>query len=307
MITPDSLTEKLESSNVGFHRYGEKKNHHSLFCFMEGKHDSDYYLSPIRAICGDDVVIIDCNNKKGVLEVYDMVYKVDHIHYKLAFFIDRDFDDSVGNPNIFETDCYSIENYYCTKDVFERILFHEFHIPEDADYREDVITFFEEEFDKFHKTVDLYNAFYSLLHKYEREHNVEYNIKLGSKFPNDLAIINVGHCTRTYTLKDLLSKYNIDSDIISNEDVEAECMKLWEKNPFWAFRGKYEIEFMYKLLMFLVTNANSKDKNTPKIIKKKISTNLNGETFMIDYANFAVIPNTLRQYLSKWVYKTSSN
>ena len=298
VINPSTLSEKVESTNVGYHRYLEKKNHHSLFCFMEGKHDPDYYLGVIRTICGDDCITIACGNKSNVMDVYNSVFRVDHDRYRLAFFIDKDFDDSVNDPNIFETDRYSIENYYCSLEAFKRMLKYGIGIPEDADYWQDVVDFFLVQFDQFHHTVDLFNAFYSLLHKYEREKNVVFKLNLCDNFPSDLAEINVNRCSKTYNLQNILDKYMISSGVMTQAEVNAECARLWKLDPFKVFRGKFEIDMLYKILTYLITDANTNQHS--RIIKKKVSMRLNGFSFMADLAQYADIPDSLRIYLGKW-------
>ncbi len=297
-ITPATLSLKVESTNIGYHRYLEKKNSHSLFCFMEGKHDPDYYLGVIRPICGDDCITIECGNKRNVLDVYNSIYQVDNSKYKLAFFVDKDFDEAVNNTDIFETDRYSIENYCCSLDAFKRILKYGLGIPEDVDYWQDVVNFYLTKFDQFHHTVDLFNAFYSLLHQYERKKGVVFKLNLKENFPSDLADINVNHCSRTYKLQDLFSKFHVNPDVMTELEVNTECSRLWALDPFKVFRGKYEIEMLYRLLSFLITDANTNPQS--RVIKKKVSMSLNGNGFMASLAQWADIPDSLRMYLSKW-------
>ena len=297
-INPATLSEKVESTNVGYHRYLEKKNHHSLFCFMEGKHDPDYYLGHIRSICGDDFIVIECGNKRNVLDVYNSVFDKEHDKYKLSFFIDKDFDEPINNPNIFETDCYSIENYYCSQNAFKRILKYGLGIPEEADYWQNVVDFYLAQYGQFHHTVDLFNAFYSLIHKYERDNNIVYRLNLCECFPSDLANTNVNSCSKTYTLQKLLDKYSIGADVMTQDEVDAECVRLWNLDPFKVFRGKFEIDMLYKLLNYLISDANNNSQT--RIIKKKVSISLNGHSFMADLAQYADIPDSLRTYLGKW-------
>lgn len=296
MVTPNSLSEKLNDVTVPFHKYIEKKNNSSLFCFVEGDNDSDYYLGIIRNNYGEDYELIPCGNKKNVLCIYSQIYDTDNKRYKLAFFIDKDFDEPIQNPNIYETEGYSIENYYCTEESFIRILKFEFKI-KDNECIEALLSLFREQFENFHKTVDLFNAFYSLIRKREKELNTNYGIILNCKFPSVFGNIEVGNCNKKYNLQSLFQAYNIQSSIIKEEEVEAERKRLWELNPFMSFRGKYEIEFYQKLLTFIVNDANQK-KGENRIIKKRISTNLNGKRFMSVLSQYAYIPERLKEYLS---------
>lgn len=297
-ITPDVLTQKLEKTNIGVHRYLEKKNDHSLFCFMEGKHDPDYYLGVIRSICGDDCIIIVCGNKSNVLDSYNNFFQIDHDRYRLAFFIDKDYDEPINNPNIFETDCYSIENYYCSPEAFKRILKYGIGVPDDVDWRHDVIDFYMNQFHQFHQTVDLFNAFYSLLHKYEREKNVFFKLNLDDSFPTELANTNVNKCSKLYTLQNILDKYGIEEKVMTEAEVIVEMNRLWALDPFKVFRGKFELDMLFKIMNYLINDAN-KNLCAP-IIRKKVSMHLNGKSLMSDLAQFADIPDGLRTYLAKW-------
>ena len=297
-INPSTLSAKIESTNIGYHRYLEQKNRHSLFCFMEGKHAPDYYLGIIRSICGDDTVTIACGNKHNVIDIYDTVYQTDHERYKLAFFIDKDYDEPINNPDFYETECYSIENNYCSLDSFKRIIKYGFCVSEDADYWQDIIDFFNLQFDQFHHTVDLFNGFYSCLHQYERANNVVFKLNLEETFPKDLASISVNGCVKNYTLQDLLNKYGVGNDVMTEEQVDNECARLWGLDPFIVFRGKFELEMLYKILDYLKNDANKK--TGPHIIKKKVSMGLNGFSIMADLAQYAEIPDKLRVYLGKW-------
>ena len=100
-----------------------------IYCFYEGKTDSDYYYNLFPKNKRDNIFNIVCNGKSGILSICryikdDIIYQT----YKLLYFIDKDFDPSynVTNPDltglIFETTGYSVENYYCSINCFKRIL-----------------------------------------------------------------------------------------------------------------------------------------------------------------------------------------
>lgn len=301
MITPNVLSEKIEEIIVPFHKYNEKKNRHSLFCFVEGNNDSDYYLDKIRIIYGEDFELIICNNKKNVICIYSLLFDTDKTRYKLAFFIDRDFDEPINNSDIYETESYSIENYYCTEDSFVRLIKYEFKIEENDECFNALITFYREQFELFHKTVDLFNAFYSLIQKREKELKTSFDINLECKFPSIFATVEVDNCVKHYTVQSILKKYNINECIIDEDEIEKERQRLWKLNPFMSFRGKYEIEFYQKLLTYLINNANQKKGGEDnRIIKKKITANLNGKRFMSNLSQYAFIPQRLKDYLSRY-------
>lgn len=295
IITPDSLLKEAANVNEAYHIYLLKKNGKTLFCFTEGKHDSDYYMDKVRCFYGDDFIILDCKGKGKVVEMYNKIFPNDKDKEKLAFFVDKDFDLPLKNSDIFETDYYSIENYYCTPSAFERILLYGMKIKKQEEI-DNLMKFYIDEFDKFHRTVDLFNAFYSILHQYERRTGQEFKLNLGEKFDKTLASVSVDNFMKNYTLATLLTKYSIPTDAMTNEEVDSERIRLLHLGPFITFRGKYEIEFLWKILNYLVSDGNHEKKN----VKKKISLSLNEVTFMSDFSQYADIPNSLRDYIAKF-------
>ena len=114
-ITKENIKKTVESSiSVVYQKFQfhcKEENKTKLFCFFEGK-DAPYYSSRIKNYF-DDYINFKCNNKANVIKLYKKINNKKS-DYLLAFFIDRDFDDSLENPDIYETPTYSIENLYCT-------------------------------------------------------------------------------------------------------------------------------------------------------------------------------------------------
>lgn len=295
-ITPQNLSSKRNDFVVCKQRYLLEKGRYPIVCFVEGKHDSDYYLDKFRNHLGEDFGIVVCMNKKNVLRAYENFYETDHQAIKLGFFVDHDFEPSVNNPNVFETDRYAIENYYCSEEVLCRILKFGMKIE-----NENVIAkakeFHREQFENFHETVCEFNAFYSLVKQKELVNKVCYKVCLDDKFPKDLADVEVGKFDKKYTLRDLLDFYSLDKSVVTQKEIDKECKRLNAKSPFVSYRGKYELEFMYKILCKLVDDTNKRTTN--RIIQQKISANLNKKSFMSDYAQYADIAIGLKDYLNR--------
>ena len=288
MINPIDLLQKGRQENVPFHKYLLSKNKNILICFVEGINDSDYYLGKINTLCGEEFEIIECSSKANVLSVYEEIQKRGFPINDLAFFIDRDFDEPLNNSDIFETDVYSIENYYCSKQAFTRILKYEFKISDDEPYWDKLMSFYDVQFKQFHKATEELNAFCSILHK-KSLHSV-YKINLEESFPQSWAITDINHSIDT-----LLAQFNISEKEISKEEVIIELSNLRNNDPFKVFRGKYELSFLFKILFFLVESANKKESNS--IIKKKVAANLNKKRIMSALSQYADCPNHLRTYL----------
>lgn len=68
--------------------------------------------------------------KKGVLKALNLVEKNrDEIYTAKAFFVDSDYDTTkYNNSLLYQTPCYSIENFYTSQKAFSKMLNREFGI-----------------------------------------------------------------------------------------------------------------------------------------------------------------------------------
>lgn len=141
-ITPETLINKASDFAVCKQRYLLTKNQEKIICFVEGKHDSDYYLDKFRNHLGEDFDILVCSNKKNVLKAYAEFYDMDHLKVKMGLFVDHDFDEGLNNPLIYVTDRYSIENYYSSVSAISRLLQYGLKV-EDEQERNGVIAYYQ--------------------------------------------------------------------------------------------------------------------------------------------------------------------
>lgn len=165
MLEIDDLRKSRKKAQVAFHEFALSTAScpNYLFCFFEGK-DNPYYVSRIKRFT-NDYYPINCGGKQAVLDVYSLITnKIEYVKYKVGFFIDRDFDDSVGEktPPIFETPCYSIENLYVSKQVFKEILTNAFYLYETTNnLHKLILNLYVKRQEEFHKSVLLFNAWYA--------------------------------------------------------------------------------------------------------------------------------------------------
>ncbi|PVV55007.1 DUF4435 domain-containing protein, partial [Chryseobacterium sp. HMWF035] len=105
MITKDSLKSAVENSiAIVYQKYilsAKQENCNKLFCFYEG-FDANYYSSRIKNIVDKDYFNFSCKNKNNVLKIYNKI-KHQKDKYNLLFFVDKDFDNNLNNPDIYET------------------------------------------------------------------------------------------------------------------------------------------------------------------------------------------------------------
>lgn len=305
----EALT-KTDEFIVAKHLYeSSDKNKGSMVCFFEGKHDKDYYMTRIRTICGD-AIEITCNCKKNVLQMYDEIPKEDRDKYRLAYFIDRDFDEPLNNPEIFETEGYSIENYYCTETAFHRILTEYFYLdltrPKEKDTYDRAMNFYKHHFGEVHKVVAQFNHYYSAIKRKERELGEIHPIELGDSFPSELGSVEVNSYNKCYSLESLNSSYGTS---VSYEDLEFEKSNL-DLNPFWCYRGKYELQALEGIVTYIIKEAEGQrktprearvfQKNTKKTVPQPGS-------LLLTFSTFAEITQKLRDYLKRFEKVELSN
>lgn len=289
-----------ESQNwlVAKHEYDElHKTENCIICFFEGVHDPDYYFSHINSICGS-YLGVTCHNKKNVLKMYETIHATDKEKYRLAYFVDRDFDDLLNNPDIFETTCYSIENYYCLESAFANYLTLYFKLRPDSEEYQRAMNFYREEYNSLHGTIDEFNYYYAALRRLERAHPGSCNVTGGDSFPKNLATISVRSYTKNYSLESLNVSYGTTVTI---EQVEAEKAIL-SADKTSRFRGKYEIEHLEKLLEYIIKEAkgNYHNPKDTRILRKDTGMQcIQAGRHMLILSSMAVVTEELRQYLRR--------
>lgn len=270
-------------------------NSHSLFCFIEG-YDYDYYYDKVAPISNGDFEFIKCDNKTNTLEAHDMFFRKYKGKVKMAFFIDRDFDKQNKSSEIYETEGYSIENYYCSWDVFSKIVEFGLHVNRDNEDWKNLKQFYEKNNDEFHNMVGEFNAFYSLLRKFDRENGCMHRCCLDDKFDKKFGEVKINGFSKKYSLQNLFDKYTDGQALFSQQEVIDEENRLRSEGASKRFRGKYELQFLYIILTYLIQDANK-----PKTILKNSSIKMNIclNTIMGQFSKFAYYPESLKQYLNQ--------
>jgi hypothetical protein len=299
----DELRKSKDKPQVAFQEFalstGGKPTH--LFCFFEGK-DNAYYVPRIKRYT-DDYYPIKCGNKKATLDVYALIVcKSEYKKYKLGFFIDRDFNHSVGekNPPIFESPCYSIENLYVSLKVFKEIIINEFHLSENKDKQlfDTLLNIYEARQKEFHAAILLLNAWYACLIEKKDKEQIETGVTLNDLKLNHIVDIKLQNVIHHYDIEKLKETFpnaiEIDEDTLKKK---IELFKLIEQHKF--FRGKYELEFMLKLIREILSDSYKQR----TVVKERINTSfgdgssLNQELLLNLFSAYAETPQELISYL----------
>ncbi|MDR1244546.1 MAG: DUF4435 domain-containing protein [Endomicrobium sp.] len=299
----DELRKSKDKPQVAFLEFalstGTHQNH--LFCFFEGK-DNVYYVPRIKRFT-NDYYIIKCGNKDAVLSVYAIIVnKPEYGKYKLGFFIDRDFDKSIGPkiPPIFETPCYSIENLYVSLNVFKDILINEFHLSKITDKQlfDDLLNLYEMRQKEFHSAILLLNAWYSCLIDKKNQEEIETVVSFNDLNLNEFIRINLHNVTQNYDICSLKDKFPNAIEI--DEATLNQKIELFESvEQHKVFRGKYEMDFLLKIIKEILLDSYK----TKSVIKEKFrfsfgdGSSLNQEQLLNIFEAYAETPQILTDYM----------
>lgn len=298
MITIESLQSAVDSSIAlvyqKFGMYTTQDNKSKLFCFYEGK-DAPYYSYRISQLYNEEYINFCCKNKGNVLKLYNKI-KNNKNHYKLAFFIDRDFDDETGNIDIYETPTYSIENFYAYKCFLAKILKNEFYLNEDDLEAKNIQNLFDIELEKYCDIITTYNAWYhSLKLKKKRENLESTNVSLDDKLPNTFLTLEILSLEKKYTIDDIFNKYESAIEVTKDEVLASENI-LSTVDRYKNLRGKFILTFVIKFLEFLVSDS----KTNKLYVPNNINFNTNKTIIISQLTQYAHTPECLNLYLENF-------
>jgi len=270
-----------------------KQNESALYCFFEGE-DSQYYGIRIKNIVRPDKEIyLSCRGKEGVLGIHRMLsLRKSYANAKTAYFIDRDFDKSIYETDIsdiYETPCYSIENFYTSVQCFSEILKNEFKLTELDENFEKSLSLYVRLQEEFHNAVELLNTWIAC----HRDKSSKLNI-------TDLSIhrfinLDLNTVTAKYTIDDLSNIFT-DIPVVSQQELDTKKSELLDKNRQRSFRGKFEIEFLFVFLQKLMSEANQG--TDPYFTRKvKVVLHITKRTMISDLSQYADTPDCLYSYL----------
>ena len=269
----------------------------ALYCFFEGE-DSKYYGVRIKNIIRPEKdFYFSCSGKDGVLEIHEMLSsKEDYANVRAAYFIDRDFDKSIrerGLNEIYETPCYSIENFYTSVQCFSEVLRSEFKLMESDENFERCVSLYIELQEEFHNAVELLNTWIAC----QRDKSSPLNISKRSVL--DFVKIDLNQITKKYVIDDLYSIFP-GAIAISQEELDARLTELRSSTRQKSFRGKFEIEFLRKFLEKLKHEANTANYHyfTRKV---KVVLSLSESNIISDLSQYADTPDCLDSYLKSFI------
>lgn len=293
------MEEEMEASSVIFHEFllEFKKNKSTVYCFVEGSDDIDYYRPRIEAyVSWSDNPYIPCSGKRGVIGIFEIIKgRREFEDCKILYFVDRDFDDnSQISDEIYVTPSYSIENLYTSTECFCKALKYVIKRKEtDQDFGR-AIELFQQRKDEFHEIVSDLNALIAS----DREINSEVKNRKsinGIKI-TDYMNISIDKISVEANFADLLDLFNhIDSE--KKDEVKS---RLVAKDRQLTFRGKFELQFYAKFLDLLIRDSNVRKDELRKFFKERVKTqDLDVTKSPVQVlSSYAMTPICLQKYIN---------
>jgi len=298
------IAEKEKAASVAYQSFVllTSTNPNSLFCFFENK-DAPYYHLRIKTNISTDFHYISCGNKSMVLKTFDLIKQhKEYKKYKLAFFIDRDFDESLKNKfdEIYETPCYSIENLYCSSNSIKELIKTDFQIGEENPLHKTIVELYTKLQADFLNASLLFNAWYKLQKLKSKELNKKNNVSLTESLIPGFIELSLEKITQKYTIETILEKYP-ESLPYNVKELTAIIGELNASDLRLNLRGKYVFNFMTSFIRKLIEDGADAKKRI--IVKKKIKYNMDNSTAMTLLTTFAESPNCLTEFLKKYFYQ----
>ncbi len=267
-----------------------KENSDCLFCFFEGE-DNKYYAPRIEAETKYDsnqIINYNCGGRKEVERVFKLILnKPEYSFVNKMFFIDKDYAPSdVTHADLYQTPCYSIENFYTSKECFGRIIQREFGINTiENDYKK-CLEDYKNLQTTFHDGITFLNAWLACQRKEEEIHKKKLinlsNFKVAQLFSIiDICKIDVKKEINEELLLNIFSKHYS----INNEQIQMELDFFQKSNKQQTFRGKFELEFMKKVLESLVVHNKNHTYFSESYTSVQLAPHVNTLSALSDYAD----------------------
>lgn len=292
----DKMKAEKRNCNAIYLEFIESKNRLigdgiNIFFFIEGKDDINYYESRFIKYFEHNYKYYQTQGRENVLKLRNKLKKnAETSRIKLAFFIDKDFENDCCCSDLYITPCYSIENLYISRNVFKLLLERHFASEYSSENKE-------------------FNKLYNLYIKRKEEFLVAldelmefyfYNVKLKndmSKFTelnSKIISISLEKIEKKYDINKLKKDYSIPKEKLTDElKKEFENIK---KDKIKFYRGKFLFYFLKEFLKKLREDCNSRDPIYCSLGKK---CNINTSNLLFELANCSETPKKLDEFLTQ--------
>lgn len=282
-----------------------------VYCFFEGDEDKKYYGSRITIKYEKNFEDFTCGGRDFVLKAIELIKnRTEYNKAKVLFFIDKDYTEDKVKDELYITPCYSIENFYSTKDTLKRILNSEFNMKEKDENFLKILELYTTLLTNYHDNLLFLNAWlscqYDIRIKTKTNTRLDINEVLKNYFKNNDNMFDVDLNLRANIFDDLKNKDILENTLFNNapkisDDLLNEKLALFNSSDFrkaCMFRGKFELKFFIDFLKRLKEESTSKH---PKILTKKYKCTLSFklEDSISVLAQYSNTPDCLIQFLDE--------
>ena len=199
----------------------------------------------------------------------------------------------MGSEKLFETPCYSIENFYVQRECLKKILQSEFGLNEiDNDFQKSLADFEQRERDFNNEILE----FNSLVYLRRKKSDSNSNCSFGSIKTSHMLKVNVNKVEKATkydeTINDIKEKLQFEE-----KEIEKAKEELKAKGDFSVnFRGKNQLDFFVEFIRGL--KKLNEDGEYFEIKHNNIHINVTSNR-LSELSQYAVTPPILEEFLEK--------
>lgn len=302
MTLLEQMVDAQESTVVGFAEFLQRytTGDTSLHCFYEGHEDNIYYHGHIRGVHRtENIHPYRCGGKSEVLEVFSLIAaKIEYKTARTLYFIDRDFDEHLQNPRVFETPYYSIENFYTQQFCLEEFLIGHLGISAGTSDFDFAIALFQQLKQAFYQLSRPVNAY---LRCYVRKRNLHGAVRLHIDerihFTGGVnESLNAFHVADIPANLPDLEVVFAAPGIVTQAEFDVELAVLSAEDEGKVGRGKFELQFM---IAFMNRFKTAITKKNGYLLTKRYACKINFDVanFLSDFRSYSYTPDSLLTYI----------
>ncbi|WP_171462111.1 DUF4435 domain-containing protein [Acinetobacter radioresistens] len=308
-----------------FTRVHASQEYDFIIC-IEGN-DQPYYVTPCSVyLQSNKIYYLRCNGKKNVTDLIDILEKSDEETYKQSKcfgLVDKDYGIEFNNiypHRIYETPCYSYENFYLSLSCFKKILEAHFNVKKFNDFHKD----YEVVLNNYTARLKDYINIIKEVDKRYRATRISAKV-LNEKLPKyHSADINLNSIKIDLDKISFVDGKNIDScfnkDISLYYSIESYNAAIieYKHDDLWKYikdiRGKFLISFLCSYIRKLIDDINNIQnpvcfqqrnllKKTNALEKQyfyKVQLSFDNSSIISSISQYADQPDCLKEFLQKF-------
>ena len=292
MISPEHMRTAHTDHSVAWMEFLQNKDENVTFCFVEGEEDLLYYEPRVHhRFPTHSYRMASCGGKRGVLRLRALVQEQSK-NSKCMYFVDLDFDNPLGDPEVFETSCHSIENLYCTEESFTRIMTTEFRLsPTGSDFAKAMLLYSTRR-QEFHDCATAVNAWIAVAVRRGDAAKLNLsNVKIDSFVDVTLGRVSPKPCLTN------VSELFPDCKGVTPEEFADQLDAFSTVDAAQTFRGKFELQFLIKMLRLIKGDVTSQ---SPQTFSQRYKVLLNiSDNSLSELSQYATTPDSLVAYIER--------